>query len=468
MKKHSKFKNYIGDKEFYKRTLIIILPIVIQQIMLSISTYVDNVMVSSYNQIAYTGVSSANKFMFLMNFFWFGMGGGLAIFISQYFGAKNKDKVAGFMQLGLIIFISIGVLSGVFVYFIGPKVLNLLIKEGPNKQEAIKAGSTYLRWLSLGSVFWILNVYFGNTYRAIKRTYMPLIAGAIAISSNIFLNYILINGKFGAPVMGTKGAAIATVISKLVSNIILGLAAFIKPKYKLGVLVFKSPKFDKKDFKDYLKKGSPIIFNELLWAFGLLLLFRYTTGGKEEWINIFNYSQNITDLFVVLFSGVSNAVLIIVGALLGKGDFKEARDKSKKLFGLFIFTSIIVFALLVSLSPALILIFTKTRNECWYQTYYLTLIATPFVIIYGANNFFYFTLRAGGDTIKAFLIDQYPTLFIATPIAIILEELEPVLGLGLFAIFAITKIAEIVKLFLAATYYKKETWLNNLTIKKNS
>lgn len=441
-----------------------IAPVVIQQIMLAISSYVDNVMVNSYNTIAYTGVSTANRFMFILNFFWFGIGGGLTVFISQYYGAKNKEKIVGFIQLGLFITIIIGAISIVIVYFLGPVILRLLIRDGPTKQQSITYGITYLKYLSFGSIFWLFNVILGNTYRGIKRTYVPLIGGAIAISINIFLNAIMINGLWGFPELGTKGAAIATVISKFISNVVLVCIGLIKPKYNLIKQIFKKIYFNLNDLLSYIKKGSPIILNELLWALGMLLLSLFTTRGNEEWINIFNYSQNITDLFLVLFSGVSTGVLLFVGSALGEGDFKKAKDYSHKLFGLFILSAIMVLILLVLLSPALILIFTKGNiNYIWHQTYYLILIGTPFVLIYGANNFYYFTLRAGGETLRAFLIDQLPTYVIAIPLAFFLGYMEPKWKLGLLLIFFITKLSEIIKLVFAYSYYKKDTWVNDIT-----
>ena len=104
-------KKFIGDKQFYKMALAIIIPVVIQQVILSIAGYVDNLMVNSYSQTAYAGVSTANRFMFLINFFWIGLSSGISIFITQYYGAKEKDKLTGTIQLSLIIGIVLGVVS---------------------------------------------------------------------------------------------------------------------------------------------------------------------------------------------------------------------------------------------------------------------------------------------------------------------------------------------------------------------
>ena len=94
-----KIKQFIGDKKFYKTTFAIILPIMIQQLFLSIAGYVDSLMINGYggaSTAAYDGVSSANKIMFVLNFIWIGFAATASIFVAQYYGAKNKEKVTGY------------------------------------------------------------------------------------------------------------------------------------------------------------------------------------------------------------------------------------------------------------------------------------------------------------------------------------------------------------------------------------
>ena len=108
------FSRYIGTKDFYRKVFIIIVPIMLQQLLINLAVYVDNVMINSYggNANAYNGVNAANRFIFVCNFIFIGLAASASIFIAQYFGAKNKDKINESVRLGLII----GTLAGLVCF----------------------------------------------------------------------------------------------------------------------------------------------------------------------------------------------------------------------------------------------------------------------------------------------------------------------------------------------------------------
>lgn len=458
-----KLKKYIGDRAFYKMALAIIIPVVVQQLILSIAGYVDNLMINSFSQEAYIGVSTANRFMFLVNFFWIGLAAGISVFIAQYFGAKDKKRVTATIQLSLIIALLIGTLSIFLIKHLGPVVIKFFIIEG-NSQEllAIDHGVEYLRYIALGAVIMLLNFMVATIYRSLGKPKVPMYAGVLGIVVNIILNFILIFGLLGFPAMGAKGAAIATVISKAVELVVLIIVAVFYDKEKYIKEVFSGYFIDLHLFVLYLKKGLPIIMNEVLWATGVQILARLITGGNTDWLLAFNYSQNLTDLFFIYFGGIATGTAILVGTALGEGDFDKARDYANKLIGIAVMASVLAVVLLVSVSPALLLILTPV-NEIYYMTYHLILVTSIFVVIYGFNAVIFFILRAGGDSFRAFLLDQLPTFTIGIPIAFLLHQMEPKWQLGLVFIFAATRIIDVTKMFVATKFYKGETWVQNLT-----
>ena len=119
-------KKFIGDKTFYKSVFAIIIPIMIQQLFLSIAGYIDNLMINSYGGTAeaYNGVNAANRLMFVCNFIWLGASATASIFISQFFGANDKEKSNEALRLGLIIAGIFGVLSFLAIILFGNSVVD--------------------------------------------------------------------------------------------------------------------------------------------------------------------------------------------------------------------------------------------------------------------------------------------------------------------------------------------------------
>lgn len=418
-------------------------------------------MINSYNPVtfqlnaAYNGVSAANRLMFIINFFWIGLTAAISIFISQFFGANNRKKIVGYLQLSVFVTIIFGIISFLIIYFLGPVVVKLFL---PNSNDSYLLGSKYIKIISYGAIVMLANMMLSTIFRSIKRQISALIAGVIGIGINIFLNYLLIFGNLGVTEMGVEGAALATVISKLVEFGILLIIAVFFSKEKYLFDLFKSFEINKKIILEYIKKGLPILASEVVWALGILIYVRLITRGNEYWYLIYGYAQNIMDLFYVFFSGLATGTAILIGSTLGAGDLEKAKDYSYKLKGLTFILSVINSILLVGLSPAILLIF-KSSKEVYLNAYYLLIVTSVFIPIYAYNAVCYFILRSGGDSLRAFLLDQLPTYLIGLPILVLFSVMSDKWHIGLIMLFVISKICDLTKIYFSYYYVKKGKWL---------
>lgn len=460
----SKLKNYIGTKDFYKKAFAIIIPVVIQQLILSIAGFVDNFMINGFSVNAYAGVSTANRFMYIVNFFWIGLTAAISIFISQYYGAKDKKNLIATMQLGMILAVIVGVISTFVIVFVGPLLIKSFLPLNDSDQlAAVKHGIDYIKVIGYGAIFFILPFMVSVFFRSTGRPRVPLVAGIIGIGVNISLNFVLIYGYLGFPELGATGAAVATVASKIVELLVLLIIAVFYSKEKYIKEIFKKPLITKRLVVMYFQKGIPIIANEVLWAFGMVLFAKYITSGVYEWVTAYGYSQTATDIFFVYYSGMGTASGILIGQALGESDFEKAKDYLKKLRGIMIFTNIGVIILIAALSPAILLFLTPV-NDLYWLAYKIILINLIFIIIYGYNAVSYYALRAGGDTIRSFLVDQLPTYLVGLPTVMILSKYRNELNINILVIFLASKASDIFKLALSISFIKKGVWLKNLTI----
>lgn len=460
----NRLKNYIGTKEFYKIAFAIIIPVVIQQMILSIAGFIDNFMINGYSVNAYAGVSTANRFMFIVNFFWIGLTAAISIFISQYFGAKDKKNLVATMQLGLVLAIIVSLVSTFVIIYTGPLLIkSFLPLDEPDQLASVKFGIDYVKVIGYGAIFFLLSFMISVFFRATGRPKVPLFAGIIGIIVNISMNFVLIYGHFGFPEMGATGAALATVISKIVELLVLIIVALFFSTQKYVKEIFRKPLITKRLVSMYFQKGIPIIANEVLWAFGMVLYAKYITSGVYEWVTAYGYSQTATDIFFVYYAGMGTASGILIGQALGENDFEKAKDHLKKLRGIMMITNIGVIILIASLSP-FILLFLTPVNDLYWLAYKIILINLIFIIIYGYNSVSYYALRAGGDTVRSFLVDQLPTYLMGVPTVMLLSKFRHELNIDILVIFLASKASDIFKLFLSISFVKKGVWLKNLTI----
>ena len=195
MQTKDKIRQFIGNKSFYKMTFALIIPIIIQQIILSISGYIDNLMINKFSEAAYNGVSSLNRLTFVILFFSIGISSGISIFLAQYLGAGKKEKVSGIIQLGLILSLVFGVIVSLLIYFVGPYVVKLYLLKSNSTLDEIKSisyGIEYSKYLSLCGILLVSNFMITTIFRTLKKPKYAMIAGIIGVLFNIFFNYFLI------------------------------------------------------------------------------------------------------------------------------------------------------------------------------------------------------------------------------------------------------------------------------------
>lgn len=452
-------KKYFGDKKFYKQFLTLIIPIMLQQLFVSIAGYVDNLMINSYggNELAYNGVSAANRLMFVCNFVWMGLAATASIFIAQYFGAKNKEKIQESIRLSFIVEIIFGIIAILVIMLFGQNVINSYV-QNPISREY---GRQYIMVIATGVVFIALNTAISNALRSVKNATLPLFAGTVGILVNVFLNYCLIFGHFGFSELGAQGAAIATVISKVVEFVVLVVVlGVIKEENFKGL--FKTLKISKTLVKEYIRKGIPLVTNELLWALGMVILAIFYTYKNDLWYNAYSYAQNISDLFFIVFAGIGTGTAVIVGESLGRSDFARAEKDFYSMRGLSVMMGGFVGILMMITGPYIANMFNPTPESKKILVEVLN-VTGIFCAIYCYNSVSFFVLRSGGDTTRAFILDQTPTYVIGIPLAIIFGLNAKAWGLSLGTIFLITHSNDVFKIFLGNYFVNKKKWLTNIT-----
>lgn len=456
------FFYYLKDREFNKKAALIMLPSIFQQVIFSISGYIDTIMVNRYSPDSFVGVTAANKLIFIMLYFAVGVAVSLSIFVSQYFGANKQEKLKGCIQFGAIIAAVSSIFVFLLLYFLNPLLIKSLLP-GTANQTALKEGLNYSFVISFSAIFIVSNLMISIFLKSIDRHKSSIVAGLVSIVVNIVLNRFLIFGLGSIPALGAKGSAIATVVSRLFEFITLLTLAIVFSKGKLFKNIFSKIYFTKHLVKTYFKKGVGIIVAEVSWAICMVAIFFLITQGNPVWIKEMGYAQSIVDLFFIFFSGLASASALLIGSELGRNNLEKAKEAAMKLIAITLFLAFFVVIALVLIAPLFLLILTNPKEVHYLNSYYLILIFAFVFPFYGVNATCYFILRAGGEALDSFLLDQLPTFIITFPSLILIYFLNSsVFGLSLIAILAISKIGEIAKLGLSYLYVKKGKWVKNL------
>ena len=456
-------KQFIGDKAFYRRVFQIAIPIIIQNGITNFVSLLDNIMIGQVGTVQMSGVAIVNQLMFVFNLCIFGATSGAGIFTAQFYGSHDNEGVRYTFRFKMLIGIVLSALGIGAFCLAGSPLIQLYLKGDGNTADAASTlayGLDYLKVMLWGLVPFALSNAYSGTLRETNQTLVPMLAGVVAVFVNLVLNYILIFGHFGAPAMGVRGAAIATVISRYVElAIVAGWTHLHSVDNPFIVGAYRSLRIPAALTRQITVKGMPLLINEALWSVGMATINQcYSTRGLDV-VAATNISSTLNNLSSIVYLAMGNVVGIIVGQQLGSGaDRKTVQDTDRKL----IFTSVVsclLFGCLMAAFSGVFPLFYNTTQDVRNLATKLICIMAIIMPFHAYAHATYFTLRSGGQTMVTFLFDSCFVWVCSVPLAFCLSRFT---GLPIVPLFAICQSCELLKCLLGAYMLRKGTWIQNL------
>ena len=443
------------DKKFYKLILSIALPIALQNLITFAVSMIDTMMLGSLGEVQLSAASIGNNLFFILTILIFGLAGGSNILISQYWGkgdVKAIHKILSIMYRACIIITSIFIAIAIFL---PEKFMKIYTSDA----LVIEQGASYLRIVAIGYIFYAITNCTIMMLRSVKTVKISLFVYTISLIVNGFFNYILIFGKFGAPVLGVRGAAIATVIARITEFAIV-LFFMIKVEDKIRLRVKHLIKVDKLMLKDFLSNVTPVLFNEFLWSTGSTIISIIIGRLGTETVAANSISNVVFQFVTVFIFGLSNATAVIIGNTIGEGKNDKAKEYSR---------TIGLLSIVMGLLSALVILFIKPYVVDFYNVSNVTkdiamriMDVMSIIIVFQSLgvNLMMGVLRGGGDAKFVLINDIIFMWIVAIPCGFIAAY---VLKLPIAIIFFIVKSDEIIKSVVAVVRVLSGKWVRNVT-----
>ena len=447
---------------YFKRTITIAIPIMIQNGITNFVSMLDNIMVGRVGTLQMTGVSIVNQLIFIYGLCIFGAMSGAGIFTAQFYGKKDTDGVRSTLQYKLVTALILATLGLIVFSLSGEALINAYL-QGEAAAEDIAAvmsySKSYLKITLIGTFPFAISQAYASTMRETTDRLVPMTATISAVFVNLIFNYLLIFGKFGFPELGIEGAAIATTLSRFVELAILVIWAHThKNKYSFIPYLFTRFTITRSQIWKITIVTIPLLLNETLWAAGIAVLNQcYSVRGLSV-VAAINIVSTLTNVFNVAFIAFGSAIGIILSQMLGAGEKKQAKFAAPRLL-IFSMVSVIAIALTMACFAPLFPKIYNTEDTVRQLATTLILTAAIFMPVQSGTNAGYFTLRSGGKTLMTFLFDCGFVWIINVPLAFILSRYTDLYIVWLYASILST---EIFKCILSYILVKKGIWLNSV------
>jgi len=443
------------DKVFYKTLFKIAMPIVIQNFIASFLNMVDTVMIGRVGEIEIAAVGIANQYFFLFIIIIMSIYSGCGIFISQFWGKRDVKNIRRVLGVGLISGI-IGTLAFMAAAIAVPDKIIAIFNTDP---RVIDLGARYLRIVSFGYIFTAVSICYSFAMRSIGETVVPMVFSAIALLCNTFFNYTFIFGHFGSPVMGVEGAAIATLIARIVETTLLLIYIYSKG----GVLAASIREMADVTFEFVSKVYRtivPVMLNEACWGLGFTIYsVAYGRIGPQA-IAAVQICSTIQHLFMAGIFGMADSAAVMIGNRIGANEEEMSVDYANRFSILGVMSGITLGVFLWLTAAYMLKMFnvSETVLHDSLMILYITSLILPvrvFNIILIVGIF-----RGGGDAKMAFFIEALTMWGIGVPLSFIgaLYFKFPV-----YYVIGLLTAEEITKSILGLMRLRSRKWVRNVT-----
>lgn len=442
-------------KTFYKQVFMLIIPMAIQNLINVGVTAADVMMLGRVGEDVLSGSSLAGQIQFVMTLFLFGITSGATVMTAQYWGKRDTRSIEKIMGIGMLMAVSAGLIFTVLSQLFPVQLLSIYT----NDANVIAEGVKYLRVVSLSYILMAMTQVYLYIMRSIERVVIATIVYSTSLVINVLLNALLIFGLFGFPELGIVGAAIATLVSRIVEFLIVIVYATKKNKvvrFKIGDMLH----LDKILFKDFLVYAAPVIINELLWGLGSSTNTAIIGHMGSAAVAANSVAQMARQLAMVVCFGVSQATAIYLGKTIGEKKFELAKVYGKKFLKLSIIVGAAGGALILLAAPVINNFMTLSPEAQGYvkfmffvMSYFSLCVSINTTLIVGV-------LRSGGDTKYGMLVD----LGGMWGFSILLGAIAAFkLHASVEVVYIILMSDEVVKIPMSVARFRSNKWIKDIT-----
>ena len=403
----------VREKGFYKTFYVLTAGIALQSLITFAVNLADNMMLGSYSEASMSGAALVNQIQFLLQCIISGVASGVAILAAQYWGKREIAPIRRAIALGLRAAVLVGALFTVVTLLFPVPLMRLL-----TPAEAVVAeGAAYLRILAISFIIFSVSNTLIMSLRSVETTMIGPVTSLATLLINVCLNSILIFGRLGAPELGVRGAAIATVISRVAELVIVLVYLFcFDRKIHLRVRHLFCSVGDM--LRPYIRLSLPVVGSGAIWGLGQIVQTAILGHISETAIAANSIATIVYQILSVIVMASTNSSSVVIGKTIGEGRMEAIRPYARTMQLLYILHGLLSAALLFLLKDAIINLYTTTTPETkalasqFLTVLAVTVIGTAYEYPVGCG-----IIQGGGDTRYAFMMDNLFIWLICVPFA---------------------------------------------------
>ena len=440
---------------FYKSFFSLYIALVLQNVITLSVNLTDNVMLGAYSETALSGAAAVNQIQFVFQQLLNGLGDGVVIFCSQYWGKKQTETMKRISAVAMHAAITVSVLLFILVSLFPSEAVGIFTTD----KSIIQEGAKYLQVIRFTYLLFAVTQILLATLRSAEIVKIAFRLSVLTFFVNCGLNYLFIFGHFGMPELGIEGAAVGTLVARILEITILIIFIW-KRENRLQIRFKDYWKLDKGLCRDYFRVAAPMVVTQGLWgvntALQTVILGHMTAAAIAA-----NSAASTLFLLVKSISvGASSSASVIIGKTVGGGDLALVKTYAKRLQKLFLGIGILSAGLLFFLRvPFLSLYDLQPETMEMTNTFLLIFCVVVMGMSYQmpTNNGI---IRGGGNAMFVVKMDLISIWLIVIPVSFFMAFVVEASPVVVFCCLNADQIFKCIPAFLKANY---GNWIRRLT-----
>ena len=312
------------EKDFIRDAILLMLPMILQNFVTFSMSMADTFMVGVLGETALAAVTMANSPFYVMQLMIFGVQSGMSVLVAQYHGRGDQEAINRVMGIALFVSTTISGLLAVTAFCIPEQIMRVLT----NNADLVAPGAAYTRYVGFSYFFAAISGVYIAAQRSTENPRLGAVLLTVSGVLNIFLNWVLIYGKLGAPMLGCAGAAIATLISRAFEVAVLCVYARFSRRLPLMPRALLHP--GRVIAKDFAKYALPVVCNECLWslAFSLYTVIMGHMADNAPILSAYTIAGNLQRMITPASFAAGGAAAVLIGREIGRGNRDQVQRKA--------------------------------------------------------------------------------------------------------------------------------------------
>ncbi len=447
---------FTKDRNFYRSFAVLCLTLMLEQAVILSVNLADNIMLGRYSESALSGVAAVNQIQFVLQQIVFGVSNGMIVLGSQYWGQKRTGEIRMLSSIAMRAALGVAIALFIAVSLFPEQTLRLFTRDA----AIVAEGVAYLKIIRFTYLFFAASSILLGTMRVVESVQIALRVSLLSLVLNCSINYVLIYGRFGAPEMGVRGAAIGTLAARIVELFVFAWYVFVRDR-RVSMQPSDFLFADREMACDFFRVASPVILTQTLWGLANALQTVILGHMSDVAIAAQSISSNVFLLLKVASVGASSAAAILIGKAIGEGkDLSVLKEYTRTLQALFVAIGLVLGAALMIIRVPLLRVYNISDETRALANAYMIIQSVVLVTMSYQMPTNGGIIRGGGDTRFVMILDLISIWGIVLPfscLAAFVWRLSPII---VIILLNSDQVFKCVPAFIRVNSYK---WIKRLT-----